>query len=78
MIFQHEVDSVIEKYKNDMPLSSQDTIAIEHYRLGGFHPDVDQRDRRALKRWLNSTVPLPEQNAIPVPVHPPGQMELIV
>ena len=78
MIFQHEVDSVLDKYKHGKPLRSQDTIAIEHYRLGGFHPDVDQRDRRALKRWINSDTPLPEQNAKPVPAHPPGQMELTV
>ena len=77
MLLPHEAESLIESIDNDTPFTSKDINSVQHLE-GGYHANVDDKLRKSINQWLNSGAPLPGQNAMPVPAHPPGQMELTV
>ena len=64
MIFASEVDDIL---CNEMPLSLIDG-AVEHYTLGGFHANVDAKQRQAFKAWVANRNTI--NTYIAVPAHP--------
>lgn len=49
-IHQAEVTACL---KGSLPLPVE-TVAVDHYLLGGFHPHVQESDRAAFRAWLNT------------------------
>lgn len=70
MIFDYEVDAVVN---GSLGQSERDT-AIEHYSLGGFHPNVSDSQRRAFKLAIAAH---PQKQTTPTPVTVGRQLDLL-